>query len=84
MAFSLVYYRAYGRNDEGRRYIYPQLNWATPLSTSLLVVAFFVLVLPLVMWVTWTVWFVGRAAGKRVAARREVLRAAAQAQALPL
>lgn len=70
LAFSFWYYLAYGTNDNGAPYIYPQLNWATPVPTGCLVVAFYVLALPLTMLLTWSLWFVGRALGARVAARR--------------
>jgi hypothetical protein len=49
------------------------------MSTSILVVAFFALFLPLVMWATWTIWYLGRVFGKWLDARREDRREA-QAQ----
>ena len=64
------YYLAYGTNDEGAPYIYPQLNWATPLPTGCLVVAFYAVALPTAMLATWSLWFCGRALGKFVEGAR--------------
>ena len=70
VTFSVAYYLCYGRNDSGKRYIYPQLDWATPLPTACFVAVGFAAGVPIVMWATWTVSYCGRRLGDWVTRRR--------------
>ena len=70
VAFSVIYFLACGRNDSGKRYIYPQLDWATPVPTATFVALSFVVLLPAIMWATWTWCYCGRYLGNWVLERR--------------
>ena len=70
VAFSVLYFLCGGLNDSGEPYIYPQLDWATPGPTGAFVVIGFGVMLPVVMWVTWSLYYFGRRLGDAVITRR--------------